>query len=116
GPVFGGGSVPCHLMAGDLIRRFQWAIIDFSGVKVGGTYPLGPQKGSFDYLETPTSNPLGTRGWRSASGAVVIDAVDPPNVSFPVVGALRVPEPSFSFQMPATGTFTLDAVGRGVQQ
>lgn len=115
--TFGGGSTPCHLMAGDLIRRFQWAIIDIGGgVHVGGSYELGPRKGSFDYLETPTSNPLGTRGWRSSSGSLVIDALEGSNVRFRVVDAVMVPEPSFSFQTPATGTFTLNAVGRGALQ
>lgn len=74
----------------------------------------GPRKGSFDYLETPTSNPLGTRGWRSSSGSLVIDALEGSNVRFRVIDAVMVPEPSFSFQTPASGTFTLNAVGRGV--
>jgi len=107
--VFGGGTVPCKLMAGDLIRRFQWVVI---ATPVLGSHPLGPQKGTFDYLETPTSNPLGTRGWRSASGSLIVDSIDDQYVSFRVVDAVMVPEPSFSFQTPATGMFTLNVTGR----
>jgi hypothetical protein len=108
--AFGGGTMPCHLMAGDLIRRFQYVVI---ATPVLGSHPLGPQKGTIDYLETPTSNPLGTRGWRSASGTLIVDAIEGGSVLFRVVDATMVPEPSFSFQSPATGTFTLNLIGRG---
>jgi hypothetical protein len=108
---FGGGTAPCHLMAGDVIRRFQFIILDFGGIKVGTPYALGLRDGAFDYLETPTTNPLGTRGWSADGGTLIIDSLEGSVARFRVVDAAMVPEPTFSAQTPATGTFTLNASG-----
>ncbi|MDX2170264.1 MAG: hypothetical protein SF182_24545 [Deltaproteobacteria bacterium] len=111
----GGGYVPCSLNAGDIIRRVQITYINPGASIASGTViPLGRERGqgTFDYIETPTNNPLGTRGWRSDSGALVLDAVDGSAVRFHITAAVLSPEPSFSFQQPATGTLTIDAGGR----
>lgn len=113
GAAFGGGGVPCSLNAGDILRRVQLTYL--GAVASGQSIPLGRGRGqaAFDYLETPTSNPLGTRGWRSDSGALVIDHLDATTVRFHISGALMSPEPSFSFQQPATGTMVIDAGAAG---
>jgi hypothetical protein len=106
--------VPCTLNAGDIIRRVQVSYVG-AGATQGASLPLGRSFGKvmFDYLETPTSNPLGTRGWRGDSGTLVIDHLDATTVRFHIVGAMMSPEPSFSIQTPATGTMTIDAGAAG---
>jgi hypothetical protein len=117
GIVFGGGAVPCTLMASDILRRVQLTYIGAGAVE-GGTVPLGRGggKATFDYLEAPATNPLGTRGWRSDSGSLVIDHLDATSVRFHIIGAVMSPEPSFSGQTPATGTITIDAGAEGTFQ
>jgi hypothetical protein len=112
--VFGGGAVPCTLNAGDVLRRVQLAYVG-AGAASGASLPIGRERGqvTFDYLETPTSNPLGTRGWRADSGTLVIDQLDGTNVRIHIVNAVMSPEPSFSFQTPAMGTITIDAGAAG---
>lgn len=111
--AFGGGAVPCTLAAGDIIRRVQFIFL--GAVGPGTVIPLGRGHGlgTFDYIETPTSNPLGTRGWRADSGSLVVDALGGGMVRFHISGAVMSPEPSFSFQQPATGTLVIDAGGQG---
>ena len=110
--VFGGEFVPCTVNLGDIVRRVQLAVIN---VEFGVPMPLGLRLGvpAFDYLETPTSNPLGTRGWSANGGSVIIDAIEGNVASFRIIDAVMVPEPTFSFQTPATGTFILNASARG---
>ncbi|MFN8640513.1 MAG: hypothetical protein U0802_02170 [Candidatus Binatia bacterium] len=113
--VFGGGAVPCSLQLGDTVRRVQLAFI--GAVTQGATIPLGRRNAAtFDYIETPTTNPLGTRGWRADSGSLVIDQLEGNTVRFHIVGAVMSPEPSFSFQTPATGTMIIDAGAAGTLQ
>ena len=113
GAAFGGGAVPCTVNLGDVIRRVQ--LFSFGAVSSGQSIPLGRARGqaTFDYIETPVSNPLGTRGWRSDSGTLVIDHIDATSARFHIANAVMSPEPSFSFQQPATGTFTIDAGAAG---
>lgn len=109
----GGGFIPCTLKVGDVLRRVQ--LIYISGaVATGSVLTLGRARGlvTFDYLEAPATNPLATRGWRSDSGTIVFDSVDGNDVRFHIIGAVMSPEPSFSFQQPATGTFVIDAGAR----
>jgi hypothetical protein len=111
----GGGYVPCSLNAGEVLRRVQINYINPGANLTSGTViALGRERGqgTFDYIETPTNNPLGTRGWRADSGTLVLDSVDGTTVRFHITGALLSPEPSFSFQQPATGTLVIDAGGR----
>lgn len=113
GVGFGGGATQCTLQSGDIVRRVQITYVG-GGVVSGGTIALGRARGqaSFDYIETPTNDPLGTRGWRADSGSLVIDAIDGSMVSFHISGAVMSPEPSFSAQTPATGTMTIALGGR----
>jgi hypothetical protein len=113
GVGFGGGFVPCTLEASDILRRVQVTYIS-GAVSTGSVVPLGRGNGkaAFDYLEAPATNPLATRGWRSDSGSIVFDSVDGTAVRFHIIGAVMSPEPSFSSQQPATGTFVIDAGGR----
>jgi hypothetical protein len=116
---FGGEYVPCALNIGDVIQRvtFTVLLINSGPIEVGTPYRLGTDQGgqAFDYLEIPTTNPLGARGWSASSGSLVIDSVDGGTVHFHVADAVMVPEPSFSTQQPATGTFTINAGGVGTQ-
>ncbi|MBX3028242.1 hypothetical protein KF840_25410 [bacterium] len=116
GAVFGGNAVPCSLNVGDVVRRVQLTYL--GAATQGASIPLGRERGqaTFDYIETPTSNPLGTRGWRADSGALVIDQLDGGNVRLHIANAVMSPEPSFSFQTPATGTLTIDAGAAGTLQ
>ena len=109
---FGGEFVPCSLNFGDVVRRVQLAVLN---VRFGEPMPLGLGLGapSFDYIETPSSNPLGTRGWSANGGSVIVDEIQGNQVRFRIVDAVMVPEPSFSFQTPATGTFIINASARG---
>ncbi|MEO8605609.1 MAG: hypothetical protein ABI629_23775 [bacterium] len=111
--VFGAQAVPCTLGEGEVVRRVQ--LIYIGAVTSGASIPLGQSRGqgTFDYIETPTSNPLGTRGWRASSGTLVVDALDEGTVRFHITGALMTPEPSFSAQTPAAGTFVIDAGAQG---
>lgn len=113
GVGFGGGATQCALQIGDIVRRIQITYVG-GGAVSGGTIALGRARGqaTFDYLETPTTNPLGTRGWRADSGSLVIDAIDGGMVSFHISGAVMSPEPSFSAQTPAAGTMTIALGGR----
>lgn len=113
GAVFGGGAVPCSLNPGDIIRRVQLTYL--GAATQGASIPLGRERGqaTFDYIETPTNNPLGTRGWRADSGTLVIDQLDGGHVRLHIANAVMSPEPSFSFQTPATGTLTIDAGAAG---
>lgn len=109
---YGGEFVPCSVEFGDLLRRVQLVVVN---AQFGVPMPLGLGLGApaFDYLETPTTNPLGTRGWSANGGTVIIDAIAGNVASFRVIDAVMVPEPSFSFQTPAAGTFILNASARG---
>jgi hypothetical protein len=111
--VFGGEAVPCSVQAGDVVRRVQF--IYFGTAVSGAVIPLGRERGqaTFDYIEMPSSNPLGARGWRSSGGTLVIDALSATQVRFHVVDALMTPEPSFSFQTPASGSFLINAGAAG---
>lgn len=109
---FGGEFVPCSLNLGDIVRRVQLVVLN---AQFGVPMPLGLGLGApaFDYLETPSSNPLGTRGWSANGGSVIVDAIEGNVARFRIVDAVMVPEPSFSFQTPATGTFIINASARG---
>jgi hypothetical protein len=111
--TFGGEATVCSANAGDVIRIVRFGILDLSGaaIAVGTPYPIsmGLGKPYVAYLEIPSSNPLGTRGWKAQGGAIVIDAIDGDTAHVRIVGAAMVAEPSFSFQQPATGTFTMNA-------
>jgi len=111
--TFGGGATVCSVSIGDTIRILNFGILDLSlaPITVGTPYPLGTGLGqSFvAYLEIPSTNPLGTRGWKAHGGTMIIDAVDGDTAHFRIVGAQMVAEPSFSAQQPATGTFTMNA-------
>jgi hypothetical protein len=113
GAAFGGGAVPCTVNLGDVIRRVQ--LIYLGPVSTGASIPLGRARGqaTFDYLEMPVSNPLGTRGWRADSGTLVIDHLDATSARVHIANAVMSPEPSFSAQQPATGTFIVDAGAAG---
>ena len=115
--VFGGGAVPCTLMAGDILRRVQLIYIG-SGAVEGASLPIGRDRGqvTFDYLEAPATNPLATRGWRAEAGTLVIDKLQGNQVAFHIVNAVLSPEPSFSAQTPAMGTITIDAGASGTLQ
>ncbi len=117
GLVFGGGAVPCTLMASDVLRRVQLTYIGASAVE-GATLTLGRARGdaTFDYLEAPATNPLATRGWRADSGSLVIDHLDASGVRFHIVNAVLSPELSFSSQTPAMGSITIDAGAEGTFQ
>ena len=111
--VFGGGAVPCTLMASDILRRVQLVYIGAGAVE-GASLPLGRGHGvTFDYLEAPATNPLATRGWRADSGTLVIDKLQGNQVALHIVNAVLSPEPSFSAQTPAMGTITIDAGASG---
>ncbi len=107
--TFGSDALLCPLQVGVVLRRFQIGV--YSKAVVGTPYPLKNQgllANSLAYIETPTLNPLGTRGWKASSGTLTIDSIAGDTVTFHVSDAQMVPEPSFSFQTPATGTFTLN--------
>lgn len=113
--VFGGGGLNCPLTAGIVIRRFEWTLVGSATelIAAGTTFELrntGLGADALAYIETPTSNPLGTIGWKAASGTFTIDDVAGNTVSFHFT-AQMVPEPSFSFSAPATGTFTVNGSG-----
>jgi hypothetical protein len=110
--AFGGGTAPCHPMIGDIIQRFEFAVILLSGSpQIGVPYELGLRAAAFDYIETPVTNPLATRGWSAESGTLIIDSIDGMIARFRIIDAHMVPEPSFSAQTPATGTFTINGTG-----
>jgi hypothetical protein len=114
GQSFGGGTAPCHPMVGDILQRFQFAVIQISStIEVGTPYELGLGllAGAFDYLEGPVTNPLATRGWSAESGTLIIDSIEGMVARFRIIDAHMVPEPSFSAQTPATGTFTINGSG-----
>jgi hypothetical protein len=74
--------------------------------RINFTDPTRPTTAFFDYLEIVPTNPLGTRGWRADGGTLTIDSVEGATVRVSA-DAHMVPEPSFSLQSPATGTFRL---------
>lgn len=112
--VFGGNAAPCSLSFGDVVRRVQLAYVGAGAVQ-GAALPLGRERGrvTFDYIETPSTNPLGTRGWRADSGTLVIDQLEGNTVRIHIVDAVMSPEPSFSFQTPATGTMVINVGAAG---
>ena len=109
---FGGTGVQCTLSIGDVAVTVQ--IGAFGTIAAGQSYTFSVDSGLHPflaYLELPSSNPLATRGWKAHGGTLIIDSIEDGTVHFRVVDAQMVSEPSFSYQTPATGTFTLNATG-----
>jgi hypothetical protein len=111
--TFGGVAVPCTVQIGDIIRKLDFGVFASSEVAVGTAYPLGDGTGLsyVSYLELPSTNPLGARGWKAHGGALIIDSIAGDTARFRIIDAQMVFEPSFSAQTPATGTFVLNASG-----
>jgi hypothetical protein len=109
--TFGGNATVCKVSLGDVIRIVQFGILNLSAGTVGTPYTIGTGLGApfVAYLEIPSNNPLGARGWKAHAGTLIIDSVDGGTAHFRIVGAEMVAEPSLSSQVPAAGTFTMNA-------
>jgi hypothetical protein len=112
--TFGGEATVCSVSLGDVIQTVRFGILQLSGgpITIGQPYTIGDGLAEpyVAYLEIPSTNPLGARGWKAHGGAIVVDSIDGSGTAhFRIVDAQMLPEPSFSFQQPATGTFTMNA-------
>lgn len=113
----GGEFVTCPASLGSPVINIRWNLGGLKSVPMtGSSYslfrgfnigdPTRPTIAQVDMLEIDPGNPLGTRGWRCDSGTITFDSIEGSTVRLSVDASMS-PEPSFSFQTPATGTYRL---------